>query len=148
MFNNNPYSFNANYSNFLPTSVGYRIYPVGKIKEVDSFYPDLQGNPLFFYDQSENSIYVKQRNIKTLELQEHELFLINQIFYITIKILKKKQKAMLSRRRFFVVLFSTSVQKKYSGIQKRKEKEKSGRMTTLFFLQYCGSAVCKLDLVL
>ena len=69
MFNNNPCSFNANYSNFLPTSVGYRIYPVGKIKEVDSFYPDLQGNPLFFYDQSENCIYVKQRNIKTLEIQ-------------------------------------------------------------------------------
>lgn len=66
MFNNNPsYPYYSNIQNLT----GYRINPIARIEEADSIFPDLQGNPLFFFDQMRNEIYVKQRDIKTAEVQ-------------------------------------------------------------------------------
>ncbi len=60
MFNTYPY-----YQNLT----GFRIIPVAKIEETASIFPDLQGNPLFFFDQARNEIYVKQRKIETGEVE-------------------------------------------------------------------------------
>ena len=48
---------------------GYRIIPVAKIEETASIFPDLQGNPIFFFDQARNEIYVKQRKVQTGEVE-------------------------------------------------------------------------------
>lgn len=63
MFNYNPYN-----QNLLPYS-GFNVYPVGRIEEVKTIFPDLQGKPLFFFDQSRNEFFVKQRNVETGEIQ-------------------------------------------------------------------------------
>lgn len=68
MFNSYPYTANLT-PNYLPSMVGYRILPVNKTEEINNFFLDFQGNPLFFYVYSENSIVVKQRNSKTLQEQ-------------------------------------------------------------------------------
>ena len=60
---NNPY-----YSNYQPAP-GYKIIPVAKIEEANTIFPDLQGNPLFFYDKERNEFFIKQRNIQTSEVQ-------------------------------------------------------------------------------
>lgn len=64
MLNNNSY-YPYNYQAFT----GYRIIPIGKIEEASTIYPDLQGNPMFFFDQSRNEIYVKQRKVQTGEVE-------------------------------------------------------------------------------
>jgi hypothetical protein len=48
---------------------GFRITPVARIEEASQLYPDLQGNPLFFFDQSRNEFFVKQRKVQTGEVQ-------------------------------------------------------------------------------
>lgn len=61
MFNNNsqyPY-----YNNLNSVITGFRITPVGKIEEADSVYPQFGGGPLFFYDNSRNEFFVKQRAV-------------------------------------------------------------------------------------
>lgn len=62
MFNNNaqyPY-----YNNNLTTAIaGFRTTPVGRIEETDSIYPPFGGSPLFFYDNSRNEFFVKQRAV-------------------------------------------------------------------------------------
>lgn len=61
MFNNNaqyPY-----YNNLNSVIAGFRITPVGKIEETDSIYPPFGGSPLFFYDNSRNEFFVKQRAV-------------------------------------------------------------------------------------
>lgn len=63
---------NANYYqpyNNLQAIAGYRVQPVARIEEANTIFPDLQGNPLFFFDQSRNEFYVKQRNVQTAEVQ-------------------------------------------------------------------------------
>jgi len=64
---NNPYLYPYN-TNLQPYT-GYTVYPVGKIEEVKTIFPDLQGKPLFFFDQSRNEFFVKQRNVETGEVQ-------------------------------------------------------------------------------
>lgn len=65
MYNNPIYPYYNNIQNLT----GYRINPIGKIEEADSIYPDLNGTPLFFFDQSRNEIYVKQRKVQTGEVE-------------------------------------------------------------------------------
>lgn len=60
--------FNTTYP-YYQTLTGYRIIPVAKIEETASMFPDLQGNPLFFFDQARNEIYVKQRKVQTGEVE-------------------------------------------------------------------------------
>lgn len=64
---NNPYL--QQYNNLLQPYSGFNVFPVGKIEEVKTIFPDLQGKPLFFYDQSRNEFFVKQRNVETGEVQ-------------------------------------------------------------------------------
>jgi hypothetical protein len=66
MYNNN--SFYPYYNN-LQNIAGFRITPVARIEEANSIFPDLQGNPLFFFDQSRNEFYVKQRKPQTGEVE-------------------------------------------------------------------------------
>lgn len=66
MYNNN--SFYPYYNN-LQNIAGFRITPVARIEEASSIFPDLQGNPLFFFDQSRNEFYVKQRKVQTGEVE-------------------------------------------------------------------------------
>lgn len=66
MFNNN--SFYPYYNN-LQQITGFRITPVARIEETSSIFPDLQGNPMFFFDQSRNEFYVKQRKVQTGEVE-------------------------------------------------------------------------------
>lgn len=72
MFNYNPYN-----TNLLPYS-GFNVHPVGKIEEVKTIFPDLQGKPLFFFDQSRNEFFVKQRNVETGEVQTLRYTLSNE----------------------------------------------------------------------
>lgn len=65
MFNNSYYP----YYNNLQAFTGFRITPVARIEEANTIFPDLQGNPLFFFDQSRNEIYVKQRKVQTGEVE-------------------------------------------------------------------------------
>lgn len=66
MFNNQwLYPYNAN----LQSYSSFNVFPVGKIEEVKTIFPDLQGKPLFFFDQSRNEFFVKQRNVETGEVQ-------------------------------------------------------------------------------
>lgn len=66
MFNNSwLYPYTAN----LQQYTGFNVIPVGKIEEVKTIFPDLQGKPLFFFDQSRNEFFVKQRNVETGEVQ-------------------------------------------------------------------------------
>lgn len=60
--------FNTSYP-YYQNFTGYRIIPVAKIEETASIFPDLQGNPLFFFDQARNEIYVKQRKVQTGEVE-------------------------------------------------------------------------------
>ena len=60
--------FNTSYP-YYQNLTGYRIIPVAKIEETASIFPDLQGNPLFFFDQARNEIYVKQRKVQTGEVE-------------------------------------------------------------------------------
>ena len=48
---------------------GFKIVPVPRIEETENIYPDFSGNPLFFFDQAKNEIYVKQRNNKNGSIQ-------------------------------------------------------------------------------
>ena len=60
------------FNNFYPyyqSFTGYRITPVAKIEEANIAFPDLQGNPMFFFDQSRNEFYVKQRKPQTGEVE-------------------------------------------------------------------------------
>ena len=66
MLNNN--SFNPYYTNYQPAP-GYKIIPVARIEEANTIFPDLQGNPLFFYDKERNEFFIKQRNVQTSEVQ-------------------------------------------------------------------------------
>lgn len=60
---------NSNIYPYYQNITGFRIIPVAKIEETASIYPDLQGNPLFFFDQARNEIYVKQRKVQTGEIE-------------------------------------------------------------------------------
>jgi len=64
---NNPYHYP--YNTGLQQYTGYTVYPVGRIEEAKTIFPDLQGKPLFFFDQSRNEFFVKQRNVETGEVQ-------------------------------------------------------------------------------
>ncbi len=64
---NNPYLYP--YNTNLQALNGYTVHPVGRIEEVKTIFPDLQGKPLFFFDQSRNEFFVKQRNVETGEVQ-------------------------------------------------------------------------------
>lgn len=64
MFNTLPQGYNLN-----SVLTSYRVTPVGRIEETSSIFPDISGNPLFFYDQSRNEFYVKQRKIQTGEVE-------------------------------------------------------------------------------
>ena len=66
MFNNNS---QYPYYNNIQAFTGFRITPVARIEEASQLYPDLQGNPLFFFDQARNEIYVKQRKVQTGEVE-------------------------------------------------------------------------------
>lgn len=66
MFNNNS---QYPYYNNIQAFTGFRITPVARIEEAGSVFPDLQGNPLFFFDQARNEIYVKQRKVQTGEVE-------------------------------------------------------------------------------
>lgn len=66
MFNNNS---QYPYYNNIQAFTGFRITPVARIEEASSVFPDLQGNPLFFFDQARNEIYVKQRKVQTGEVE-------------------------------------------------------------------------------
>lgn len=66
MFNNNS---QYPYYNNIQSFTGFRITPVARIEEASQLYPDLQGNPLFFFDQARNEIYVKQRKVQTGEVE-------------------------------------------------------------------------------
>ena len=63
---NNPlmYGYNPNLQHFS----SFNVFPVGKIEEVKTIFHDLQGKPLFFFDQSRNEFFVKQRNVETGEV--------------------------------------------------------------------------------
>lgn len=69
MFNNPYHPYLQQYNNLLQSYSGFYVYPVGKIEEVKTIFPDLQGKPLFFFDQSRNEFFVKQRNVETGEVQ-------------------------------------------------------------------------------
>ena len=64
---NNPWLYP--YSTTSQAYNTFSVFPVGKIEEVNSIFPDLQGKPLFFFDQSRNEFFVKQRNVETGEVQ-------------------------------------------------------------------------------
>lgn len=73
---NNPYL--QQYNNLLQPYSGFSVFPVGKIEEVKTIFPDLQGKPLFFFDQSRNEFFVKQRNVETGEVQTLRYTLSNE----------------------------------------------------------------------
>lgn len=73
---NNPYL--QQYNNLLQPYSGFSVFPVGKIEEVKTIFPDLQGKPLFFFDQSRNEFFVKQRNVETGEVQTLRYKLSNE----------------------------------------------------------------------
>lgn len=73
---NNPYL--QQYNNLLQPYSGFNVFPVGKIEEVKTIFPDLQGKPLFFFDQSRNEFFVKQRNVETGEVQTLRYKLSNE----------------------------------------------------------------------
>lgn len=56
----------------------FNVMPVGRMEEVKTVFPDLQGKPLFFYDQSRNEFFVKQRNVETGEVQTLRYTLSNE----------------------------------------------------------------------
>lgn len=58
-----------NYYPYLQNFTGYSITPVARIEEANSIFPDLRGTPIFFYDQSRNEFYVKQRKPQTGEVE-------------------------------------------------------------------------------
>lgn len=58
-----------NYYPYLQSVAGFRITPVARIEEASTIFPDLQGNPMFFFDQSRNEFYVKQRKPQTGEVE-------------------------------------------------------------------------------
>ena len=64
---NNPWLYP--YSTTSQAYNTFSVFPVGKIEEVNSIFPDLQGKPLFFFDQSRNEFFVKQTNVETGEVQ-------------------------------------------------------------------------------
>lgn len=64
-------------SNYLPVT-GYWITPVGRFEEASQMHPDLRGNPSFFYDQSRNEFFVKQRKLETGEIQTLRYVLSNE----------------------------------------------------------------------
>lgn len=68
MLNNSLYPY-YNQNNISNVITGFRITPVARIEEASQLYPDLQGNPLFFFDQSRNEFFVKQRKVQTGEVQ-------------------------------------------------------------------------------
>jgi hypothetical protein len=74
MFNySNPY-----YNNLLNQFQGYKILPIPRIEEAENIFPDFQGNPLFFYDQTKNEVYVKQRDGKSGSIQTIKYVLSNE----------------------------------------------------------------------
>lgn len=73
---NNIWSYPYN-TNFQPYN-GFNVYPVGKIEEVKTIFPDLQGKPIFFFDQSRNEFFVKQRNVETGDVQTLRYTLSNE----------------------------------------------------------------------
>lgn len=73
---NNPYL--QQYKNLLQPYSEFNVFPVGKIEEVKTIFPDLQGKPLFFFDQSRNEFFVKQRNVETGEVQTLRYKLSNE----------------------------------------------------------------------
>lgn len=58
-----------NYYPYYQSIAGYRITPIARIEEASTIFPDLQGNPMFFFDQSRNEFYVKQRKPQTGEVE-------------------------------------------------------------------------------
>lgn len=74
MFNNSFYP----YYNNLQNLTGYRMIPVARIEEAGAVYPDLQGTPMFFFDQSRNEFYVKQRKAQTGEVETLRYTLSNE----------------------------------------------------------------------
>lgn len=54
-----------NYTNPLQALYGYRVYFVGSIEEAQNSMPDMQGNPVFFFNQNSQEVYVKQFNLQT-----------------------------------------------------------------------------------
>ena len=58
-----------NYYPYYQSITGYRITPIARIEEASTIFPDLQGNPMFFFDQSRNEFYVKQRKPQTGEVE-------------------------------------------------------------------------------
>lgn len=56
-----------NYTNPLQALYGYRVYFVGSIEEAQNSMPDMQGNPVFFFNQNAQEVYVKQFNIQTAQ---------------------------------------------------------------------------------
>lgn len=73
---NNPwlYPYNTNLQQYS----SFSVFPVGKIEEVKTIFPDLQGKPLFFFDQSRNEFFVKQRNVESGEVQTLRYTLSNE----------------------------------------------------------------------
>ena len=53
--------------NFL--NVLFKHMQNSRKEEASSIFPDLQGNPMFFFDQSRNEFYVKQRKPQTGEVE-------------------------------------------------------------------------------
>ncbi len=65
--------FNYTQNPYLNSAInqfqGFKIVPVPRIEETENIFPDFNGNPLFFFDQTKNEIYVKQRNNKNGSIQ-------------------------------------------------------------------------------
>ena len=59
----NPY-YNSQPQQINPTQ-SYKVIPVSSKNETNSAIADFNGTPLYFHNQSNNEIYIKQFDIKT-----------------------------------------------------------------------------------
>ena len=62
---NNPYYAPQTHYPIQNQPQNYRIIPITNKNEINSFVADFNGTPLYFHNQSNNEIYVKQFDIKT-----------------------------------------------------------------------------------
>ena len=58
----------------IQNNQGYRIIPISNKSETNSVIADFNGNPIYFHNQANNEIYIKQFDIKTglAKLQEYK----------------------------------------------------------------------------
>jgi len=62
----NPYLPHGNYQQMQQQSTpNFKLYPISKESDINSIVADFSGSPLYFHNQSNDEIYIKQFDIKT-----------------------------------------------------------------------------------